>query len=131
MVIDLHCRDDEATSISGVVAVIDLKGAGLGHATSMTPSMIRKAVNSWQDVTPIRTKQMYFINTPYNVHLVLNIFKKFMKEKLRQRVWPPFPTNHPFNRLCIQQFQFSSHATASIGSFTSRRTRRSARLDSH
>jgi len=86
MVIDLHCRDDEATSISGVVAVIDLKGAGLGHATSMTPSMIRKAVNSWQDVTPIRTKQMYFINTPYNVHLVLNIFKKFMKEKLRQRV---------------------------------------------
>lgn len=86
MVIDLVCRDDEATSISGVVAIIDLKGAGLGHATSMTPSMIRKAVNSWQDVTPIRTKSMYFINTPYNVHLVLNIFKKFMKEKLRQRV---------------------------------------------
>jgi hypothetical protein len=48
MVVELFCRDDEATSVTGVVSVVDLKGAGMGHAMQMTPSMIRKAVNSWQ-----------------------------------------------------------------------------------
>ena len=29
---------------------------------------------------------MYYINTPLNVHVVMNIFKTFMSEKLRRRV---------------------------------------------
>lgn len=29
---------------------------------------------------------MHFINGPYNVHVVLNMFKKLMKPKLRERV---------------------------------------------
>ncbi len=48
MVIELLCCEDKATSITGVVAIVDLKGAGLSHAMQMTPSVIRKAVNSWQ-----------------------------------------------------------------------------------
>ena len=48
MVIELMCSEDEATSVTGVVAIIDLKGVGMGHAMQMTPSLIRKAVNSWQ-----------------------------------------------------------------------------------
>lgn len=39
-----------------------------------------------QDVNPIRTKGMHYINTPLNVHVVMNIFRTFMKEKLRRRV---------------------------------------------
>ena len=48
MVVDLLCRDDEAISVTGVVAIVDLKGVSLGHAMQMTPSIIRKAVSSWQ-----------------------------------------------------------------------------------
>jgi hypothetical protein len=48
MVVELLCRDDEAISVTGVVCIVDLKGVGMGHAMQMTPSMIRKAVNSWQ-----------------------------------------------------------------------------------
>ena len=48
MVVELFCRDDPATSVTGVVSIVDLKGAGMGHAMQMTPSIIRKAVNSWQ-----------------------------------------------------------------------------------
>lgn len=48
MIVELLCRDDEAISIMGVVAIVDLKGVGVGHAMQMTPSLIRKAVNSWQ-----------------------------------------------------------------------------------
>lgn len=107
MIVELMCYDDETISVTGVVAIIDLKGVGMGHAMQMTPSVIRKAVNSWQvlnstsnphhisliqirislqDVNPIRTKSMHYINTPFNVHVIMNIFRTFMKEKLRQRV---------------------------------------------
>ena len=86
MAIDLQCRDDLATSVTGVVTVVDLHGATFGHAKCMTPATIRKFVNNAQDVTPIRTKMICFINTPFNVNVVLNIFKAFMKQKLRQRV---------------------------------------------
>ena len=48
MVLDVLCRDEEAISVHGVVSVIDLSGVGIGHAMQMTPSIIRKAVNSWQ-----------------------------------------------------------------------------------
>lgn len=48
MVIEVMCRDDEAISLTGVVAVVDLAGVSMGHGLAMTPSIIRKAVNSWQ-----------------------------------------------------------------------------------
>lgn len=86
MVIDVLCRDEESISVTGVVAIIDLTGVALGHAMQMTPSIIRKAVNSWQDVNPIRVKSMHYINTPPHVHVIMNIFKKFMKEKLKKRL---------------------------------------------
>jgi len=86
MVLDVLCRDEEAISVHGVVSVIDLSGVGIGHAMQMTPSIIRKAVNSWQDVNPIRTKSMHYINTPLNVHVIMNIFKTFMSEKLKRRL---------------------------------------------
>lgn len=86
MVIEVMCRDDEAISLTGVVALVDLAGVSMSHGLAMTPSIIRKAVNSWQDVYPIRTKAMHYINTPFNIHVVMNIFKTFMKEKLRQRL---------------------------------------------
>jgi len=86
MILDILCLEDESISVTGVVAIIDLQGVSVGHAMQMTPSMIRKAVNSWQDVNPIRTKSMHYINSPLNVHVVMNIFKTFMKEKLRKRL---------------------------------------------
>ncbi len=48
MVIEVMCRDDEAISLTGVVALVDLAGVSMSHGLAMTPSIIRKAVNSWQ-----------------------------------------------------------------------------------
>lgn len=48
MIIELMCSEDEVTSVTGVVAIVDLKGVGFGHAMQMTPSSIKKLVNSWQ-----------------------------------------------------------------------------------
>jgi len=48
MIVDLLCLEDEALSLTGIVAIVDLAGVGFGHAMQMTPSIIRKAVSSWQ-----------------------------------------------------------------------------------
>lgn len=48
MIVDLLCLEDEAISLTGIVAIVDLAGVGFGHAMQMTPSIIRKAVSSWQ-----------------------------------------------------------------------------------
>ena len=37
MLVDLMCLEDEGISIGGVVAIIDMKGVGMGHAMQMTP----------------------------------------------------------------------------------------------
>jgi hypothetical protein len=34
----------------------------------------------------VRTKSLDFVNAPLHVSVVLNIFRQFMTEKLRQRV---------------------------------------------
>lgn len=39
-----------------------------------------------QDCYPVRTKSLDFVNAPPYVNVVLNIFRRFMTEKLRQRV---------------------------------------------
>ncbi|KAE8749829.1 hypothetical protein FOCC_FOCC003297 [Frankliniella occidentalis] len=86
MLVDLLLETDEIISIYGVFAVIDLSGVSLGHALQLTPPVIKKAVHAWQDCYPVRTRSMDFINAPIYVNVVLNIFRKFMNDKLKRRV---------------------------------------------
>ncbi|KAK3912627.1 Retinol-binding protein pinta [Frankliniella fusca] len=86
MLVDLLLETDEIISIYGVFAVIDLNGVSLGHALQLTPPVIKKAVHAWQDCYPVRTRSMDFINAPMYVNVVLNIFRKFMNDKLKKRV---------------------------------------------
>lgn len=86
MLVDLLLETDEIMSIYGVFAVVDLSGVSLGHALHLTPPLIKKAVHAWQDCYPVRTRSMDFINAPVYVNVVLNIFRKFMNDKLKQRV---------------------------------------------
>ncbi|XP_063232390.1 retinol-binding protein pinta-like isoform X2 [Bacillus rossius redtenbacheri] len=85
-VVDALLEEDELVSVYGVVAVCDLAGVSLGHARQLTPSIIKKAVHSWQNCYPVRIKSLVFINAPLHVGVVLSVFKRFMSEKLRNRV---------------------------------------------
>ncbi|CAG2063587.1 unnamed protein product [Timema podura] len=86
MIVDLCMEEDEMFSVYGVVALFDLAGVSLGHAKQLPPSVIRKAVHAWQNCFPVRIRKMEFFNAPVHVNVVLNIFKRFMTDKLRQRV---------------------------------------------
>lgn len=85
MILDIAARESELCQIYGCVAIFDMEGLTLGHATEMTPKVIKRAVFSWQNYH-IRPKQLEFINAPIYVNVVLNIFKNFMKQKMRERV---------------------------------------------
>ena len=82
----LLAEEDEASQVTGVVGLLDLQGATLAHAMSMTPTLVKKAVTCW-DAFPVRQKGMHYYNTPAGMDPVVNLFRSFMKEKMKRRLW--------------------------------------------
>nr|XP_022920040.1 retinol-binding protein pinta-like isoform X2 [Onthophagus taurus] len=85
MILDLLGHQNEMLQIYGIIAIFDMKGISLSHAKQLPPSMIKKAVFSWQNYH-CRPKQLEFINAPTYINVVLNVFKRFMSEKLKGRI---------------------------------------------
>ncbi|KAF2349281.1 CRAL-TRIO lipid binding domain, partial [Trinorchestia longiramus] len=79
-------EEEEQWSVTGVVQVVDIGGAVAAHAMQLTPAFVKKAMTIWQDGYPMRPKALHYINTPQSFDTVFNIFKSFMKEKMRKRV---------------------------------------------
>lgn len=85
MVLDLLLHLDESISVYGIVAIFDMKNVTLGHALQLTPSLIKKTVESWENY-PCRPQLLEFVNAPAHVNFVLNVFRSFMSEKMKSRV---------------------------------------------
>lgn len=62
-----------------------MQGIGLGHALQMTPVLIKRAVNSWENY-PLRIQRLDFVNANYGINVVLDIFRSFMSAKMKERV---------------------------------------------
>ena len=86
MITSLLAEEDESSQVTGFVGLLDLEGATLAHAMSMTPTLVKKVVTCW-DAFPVRQKGMHYFNSPPGMDPVLNLFKSFMKEKMRKRIW--------------------------------------------
>ena len=48
MVLDLLLTLDGSISNDGIVAIFDMNGVTLGHALQLTPTVIKRSVESWQ-----------------------------------------------------------------------------------
>ncbi|KAK8734208.1 hypothetical protein OTU49_006058, partial [Cherax quadricarinatus] len=86
MISDILAEEDEQTTITGSVFVGDSEGMTMAHIASFTPSLMKKSMVLWQEGYPMRPKGLHYINTPAAFDTVFNIFKSFMKEKMRKRV---------------------------------------------
>lgn len=62
-----------------------MQGVALGHALQMTPVLIKRAVNSWESY-PLRIQKLEFVNANLGINVVLDIFRSFMKQKMKERV---------------------------------------------
>lgn len=85
MVLDLLLHLDETISVYGIVAIFDMKDVTLGHALQLTPSLIKRTVESWENY-PCRPQLLEFVNAPIHVNFILNVFRSFMSEKMKSRV---------------------------------------------
>ncbi|KAK2586134.1 hypothetical protein KPH14_001408 [Odynerus spinipes] len=86
MILDLAIRENESVSLHGIIAILDMTGITFGHALQLPPNIIKKLVHAWQGCYPLRIQGLEFINAPSYINVVLNIFKSFMTNKLKQRV---------------------------------------------
>lgn len=85
MLLDLAAREHVHSSLFGIVAIHDMTGVQFAHALQITPSIIKRLVSTWQ-AYPNRIRSLDYVNAPTHVNLVLNIFRRFMSKKLRQRM---------------------------------------------
>lgn len=74
------------TQISGAQVIFDMDGLSLQQTWQFTPPFAKRIVDWLQDSVPIRLKGLHIVNQPYAFNLVFNLFKPFLREKLRSRI---------------------------------------------
>jgi len=74
------------TQVCGGVVIFDMDGLSLAQTTKFTPMFAKRIVDWLQDSVPLRVKNIHIVNQPYIFKLVFNLFKPFLREKLRNRI---------------------------------------------
>nr|XP_026487468.1 clavesin-2-like [Vanessa tameamea] len=78
--------EDDNFVVSGIINVVDLTGSTLAHYTQASIKQIRNIIRANQEAVPLRIKSMHFINSSPFLETFLNISKRFMSEKSKQRI---------------------------------------------
>lgn len=86
MLMDTLFLDDEQVSVTGFVQLHDMTGFSLRHASTLTLPLIKKVMTTWTEGYPTRPKAVHYIHTPQAFTPIFNVFRKFMKEKMKTRV---------------------------------------------
>ncbi|XP_014253367.1 alpha-tocopherol transfer protein-like isoform X2 [Cimex lectularius] len=75
------------TQICGAVVIFDMAGLSLQQTMQFTPPFAKRIVDWLQDCIPIRVKGIHIINQPYIFNMVFALFKPFLREKLKSRIY--------------------------------------------
>uniref|UniRef100_A0A0A9YIW8 Alpha-tocopherol transfer protein-like n=1 Tax=Lygus hesperus TaxID=30085 RepID=A0A0A9YIW8_LYGHE len=75
------------TQICGATIVIDMIGLPMSHVWQFSPGFAKMLLDWVQEVVPCRVKAVHIVNQPYIFNMVFNIFKPFIGEKLRNRIF--------------------------------------------
>lgn len=77
---------EPTSQIAGAVVIFDMDGLSLQQTCKFTPSFAKMVVDWLQDAMPLRIKNIHIINQPFIFNAVFNLFKPFLRPKLRNRV---------------------------------------------
>ena len=70
----------------GIIALIDLKGTGLGHLTKASMRSIRLVFKLLQECAPLKIKEVHIINVVPFIGMIMALTKPFMKSDFFQKV---------------------------------------------
>ncbi|KAG5899282.1 hypothetical protein JTB14_012283 [Gonioctena quinquepunctata] len=77
--------EHECSDIDGIISIFDMKGVTVWHAKPLTPNVVRRAVFGWMNYH-FTASQLEYINAPFYLNVILNIFKSFMSAELKKKV---------------------------------------------
>lgn len=75
------------TQVHGAVVIFDMDGLYLQQVWQFTPSFARRIVDFLQESMPLRLKALHVVKQPKIFNMVFALFKPFLKEKLRNRIY--------------------------------------------
>ncbi|XP_050439321.1 alpha-tocopherol transfer protein-like [Adelges cooleyi] len=75
------------TQVSGTALIIDFAGLTVNHVWQFTPNFAKLVLDWIQYCMPARLKEVHVINQPYIFNMIFAMFKPFMQEKLRNRMF--------------------------------------------
>lgn len=75
------------TQICGTVVVMDFDGLAMKQVMGFTPSFSMKLLTFIQDAMPLRLKEVHIVKQPFLFNMVWQMFKPFVKEKLKKRMF--------------------------------------------
>ncbi|XP_054742784.1 alpha-tocopherol transfer protein-like isoform X1 [Anastrepha obliqua] len=75
------------TQICGAIVIFDMDGLSLQQTWQFTPPFAKRIVDWLQDSVPLRVKAIHIVNQPKIFNVVFALFKPFLREKLRSRIY--------------------------------------------
>ncbi|GAB0090863.1 hypothetical protein DMENIID0001_056310 [Sergentomyia squamirostris] len=87
MIIDILLLEDDHLTISGGIGIFDFANVPMTHFLQFTPTFVKKVMVIYQDAMPVRLKGFHCINTTPGFEIMFNLFKGFLNEKNRNKVY--------------------------------------------
>ncbi|XP_037866431.1 retinol-binding protein pinta isoform X1 [Bombyx mori] len=87
MIAEILLLEDDNFTISGEELVSDLKDTGFGLIRQWTPAYARKLFMCFENALTIRMTRINVLNAPIGMRTAVAIFKLFLKEKLKKRIY--------------------------------------------
>jgi len=85
--IHLAALKEPQSQICGIVVLMDFSGLGMKQVKGLTPSFSLRLLSFIQEAMPLRLKEVHIVNQPFLFNVVWQMFKPFVKDKLKKRLF--------------------------------------------
>jgi len=76
-----------SSQINGVVVIMDFDGLSTKQIRALSPTFTKRLLTFIQDAMPLRLKEVHFVKEPFIFNMVWQLFKPFVKAKLKKRMF--------------------------------------------